>query len=319
MCGLYGYLNYGGNKIKNLSKLTNSLARQSAVRGTDATGIAYCNNKELNIIKDNKSAYKIDFKHSDEICSLIGHTRHSTQGSEKRSYNNHPFPGKCKNGKFALAHNGVLSNDRELRKSLRLPRTKIETDSYIAVQLLESRKHLDFKSIKYMAEKTEGSFSYSILDEKNNVCLVKGDSPLSILHFPKKKMYVYASTDEILYKALVDFPLLFKELKNGDYEEIKISEGDIFKIRPDGIIEKNTFKYSYYYGKGWWDYGYYSSSPSRSSSKKVRIKNDYIDELKSVACYYGYSSDDIDHLIDSGYSPYEIEEYIYCTYGVGEI
>ncbi len=41
MCGLYGFVNYSGNKIKNLSDLTNALAEQSAVRGTDATGIAY--------------------------------------------------------------------------------------------------------------------------------------------------------------------------------------------------------------------------------------------------------------------------------------
>ena len=315
MCGLCGFLNYGG-KINNLSDLTNSLVKQSAVRGTDATGIAFCNNKGLNIVKESKSAYKLDFKHSDEIRALIGHTRHSTQGSEKKNYNNHPFIGKCGNYKFALAHNGVLSNDRELRKKFKLPKTKIETDSYIAVQLIENQRHPDFDSIKYMAERTEGSFSYSILDDKNNIWLVKGDSPLSILHFSKQKIYVYASTDEILYKALVDFPPLFKSLKNGGFEEIEISEGNILKIRPDGIIERDTFKYSFYYGKAWWDYGYPScySSTAKNSNKK-----DYIDDIKSVACYYGYSPDDIDHLIDSGYSPYEIEDYICCTYGAGEI
>lgn len=91
MCGLYGFVNYSGNKIKNLSDLTNALAEQSAVRGTDATGIAYCGNTGVKVVKESKPAYKIELKHSDEIRSLIGHTRHSTQGSEKRNYNNHPF------------------------------------------------------------------------------------------------------------------------------------------------------------------------------------------------------------------------------------
>ena len=70
-----------------------------------------------------------------------------------------------------------------------------------------------------MAEEVEGSFSFSILDDRNNLYLVKGDSPISILHFPELKLYVYASTDEILYKALIDSPL-FQRLKSGEGEEI---------------------------------------------------------------------------------------------------
>lgn len=266
MCGLYGFINYSGDKIKNLSDLTNSLAEQSTIRGTDATGIAFCSKAGVNVVKDSKSAYKLEFKHPDEIRSLIGHTRATTQGSERRNFNNHPFMGKCANARFALAHNGVLTNDKELRKKFKLPKTKVETDSYIAVQLIERQKNLDFSSIKYMAERTEGSFSYSILDDKNNIFLVKGDSPLSILHFPKLKMYIYASTDEILYKAIVDYPPLFSALKKGEFSVVNISEGDILKIRPSGIVERGAFEYSYYYCKGWWNYRSYASV----SSKTVR-------------------------------------------------
>ncbi len=316
MCGLYGFINYSGEKIKNLSDLTNSLAEQSAVRGTDATGIAFCSKLGMNVIKDSKSAYKLNFKHSEDVISLIGHTRHATQGSEKRNYNNHPFSGKCKNARFFLAHNGVLTNDMDLRKQYKLPKTRVETDSYIAVQLLESRKYLDFDSIKFMAEHTEGSFSYSILDDKNTVWLVKGDSPISILHFPKLKIYVYASTDEILYKSLIDYPPLFSALKKGDFKEISMSEGEILKIHSDGIVERSTFECSYYYCRSWWDYGSYTTS-----SKKVKASlgtDDYIKDLKSIAAYQGYSPDDIDELIQSGITPDEIEDYLYCYCG-GEI
>lgn len=316
MCGLFGFIRYG-NKIKDLQDLTNSLAEQSAVRGTDATGISFCTASVLNIIKESKSAYRINFKHSDDIKSLIGHTRHSTQGSEKKNYNNHPFSGKCINAKFALAHNGVLSNDKSLRKTLNLPKTKIETDSYIAVQLIESQRKLDFKSIKYMAEKTEGSFSYSMIDDKNNIWLVKGDSPISILHFPKQKIYIYASTEEILYKALVDFQPLFLELKKGNFEGIDISDGDILKIRPDGVIERDRFEFHDFYGRGWWEYSEYSYIGT-SNAKGGYTRNDYIDDLKAIAQYNGYSPDEIDSLIQSGFTLDEIEEYIYCCYG-GEL
>ncbi len=304
MCGLFGFLNYSNNPIKNLSVLTNSLAKQSAARGTDATGIAFTSSGGINVIKDSKSAYRMDFKHSDDIIALMGHTRHSTQGSEKKNYNNHPFMGKCRNSRFALAHNGVLYNDRELRKSLHLPKTKIETDSYVAVQLIESKKSLEFESIKYMAEKTEGSFSYSLLDDKNNLYLVKGDSPLSILHFPNYKLYVFASTDEILYKSVIDTKL-FSELKNGNFEEVKISEGEILKICSNGDLEKGKFDYSYYCGRNWWDFGI---KPYHSS---VTTQNSYIEDLKSIACYQGFSSETVDELLNNGFTLDEIEDYIY--------
>ncbi len=304
MCGLFGFVNYGKDKIKNISELTNSLSEQSAARGTDATGIAFAGTGGINIIKDSKSAYRMEFKHSDDINALIGHTRHSTQGSEKKNYNNHPFSGKCRNSKFALAHNGVLYNDKELRKSLYLPKTKIETDSYIAVQLIESQKEFSFDSIKYMAEKTEGSFSYSILDDKNNIWLVKGDSPLSILHFPSYKLYVFASTDEILYKAVVDTKL-FSELKSGNFEVVEIKEGDILKICSNGKLEKSKFDYSYYYGRNWWDFG---TKPYQSS---ITTQSNYIEDLKSIACYQGYPPETVDALLGNGFTLEEIEDYIY--------
>lgn len=304
MCGLFGFAKYGNEEIKGISDLTNALAEQSSIRGTDATGIAYCSTKGLEILKESKAAYMLSFKHPDDIVALTGHTRHKTQGSADKNFNNHPFKGSYKGFKFALCHNGVLSNDKSLRKELHLPKTKIETDSYIAVQLLESQKWLGFDSIKYMAETTEGSFSYTILDEKNNLYLVKGDSPLSILHFPKQKIYVYASTESILYKALVDSPL-FSALKKGEHEVIEINEGDILKFSPDGTIEKQTFNFSYFYGCNWWNYGcYYSSAVIGENS----AEDEYLSELRKFAEYQGI---DVDELLNNGFTLQEIEDYIY--------
>ena len=303
MCCLYGFLHYGNNKIKNLRDITNKLAKEATIRGMDATGIAYNDDGRLTIQKEGKSAYRMDFRHSDRIVTLMGHTRHSTQGSEKKNYNNHPFGGKCRNSRFALAHNGVLTNDDVLRKKYHLPKTKVETDSYIAVQLLEYRKVLDEDSIKFMAETVEGSYSFSIVDSQENLWLVKGDSPLHILHFPKMQMYVYASTEEILWKALIDTEL-FEELKGGNFEEIPIHNGDILNLKADGNISYSKFDYDEYRGyvfRNWWEYGMYSNSA-----------NSYIEDLKSVAAFEGISPDEIDMLVNNGFTPDEIEEYIYC-------
>lgn len=300
MCGLYGFLRYGSNTIKDLSNITNSLAEESSVRGTDATGIAFNYKGQLSILKESKPAYKLNFKHSDSIPAIIGHTRHSTQGSERKNYNNHPFLGKCKNMRFALAHNGVLMNDKDLRIKHKLPKSKIETDSYIAVQLIEHKKKLDAESIKFMAEAVKGSFSFSILDSHNSIWLVKGDSPLSILHFPDLGLYVYASTEEILWRALIETNL-FRELKDGAHENIKISDGDILNILPDGTLVYDKFNYtdcSNYGYRNWWDY-------------ETADDYNYIDDLKMAAVYQGYTAEEIDELIAEGFTPEEIEEIIY--------
>ena len=83
-----------------------------------------------------------------------------------------------------MAHNGVLDNDFSLRKSLHLPRTRIETDSYIAVQLIEQKGILNFDSLRYMAELLEGSFTITVLGDDGSFYIVKGDNPFCLYFFP---------------------------------------------------------------------------------------------------------------------------------------
>ena len=304
MCGIFGFINYKNKPIKNLSNLTNLLAEESAVRGTNATGISFVSDDEICILKEAKSAYDISFKHSDNVKALIGHTRHTTQGSCKNNQNNHPFLGKCKNAEFSLAHNGVLFNDADLKIKYDLPKSGIQTDSYVAVQVLEYKKELTPDSIKFMAENVQGSFSFSILDDKNNIWLVKGDSPIEILRFPQYSLIVYASTEVILWRALINTGLL-EEIKAGRYERIPIEEGDILKLTPTGAVEKYSFHYSEFSAVkscNWWNYELYG----------IGYEDMYIEDLKSVAAYQGYSPEDIDELLENGFAPEEIEEYIYC-------
>ena len=307
MCGIFGFINYKNKPLKNLSNLTNLLAEESAVRGTDATGISFVSDDEICILKEAKSAYDVSFKHSDSVKALIGHTRHSTQGSCKNNQNNHPFLGHCKNGEFSLAHNGVLFNDADLKIKYDLPKTNIKTDSYVAVQLLERQNELTTDSIRCMAENVQGSFSFSILDDKNNIWLVKGDSPVEILKFPEYGLIVYASTEVILWRALIDTKLL-GEIKAGRYERIPINEGDILKLTPTGEVKKYGFNYCEFSDVkscNWWNYGNYGIYGTG-------YEDMYIADLKAVAAYQGYSPEDIDELLENGFAPEEVEEYIYC-------
>lgn len=157
MCCLFGLIDYRhGLTGRKKNQIISVLASACEARGTDATGIAYNVGGTQRIYKRPVPAHCMHIRIPEPARVMMGHTRMTTQGSAKHNYNNHPFPGSAGKDVFALAHNGVLYNDQVLRRELHLPRTKIQADSYIAVQLIEQKNALNFDSLRYMAEKVEG-------------------------------------------------------------------------------------------------------------------------------------------------------------------
>ena len=301
MCCLFGFIDYvGALSVRQKNYLIRELSIASEARGTDATGIAYNTSRGLQIYKRPVAAHRLHLHIPSEAHVVMGHTRMVTQGSAKKNYNNHPFFGHVKEESFALAHNGVLWNDLELRHAKHLPRTKVQTDSYIAVQLLEQKKSLDFDSLRYMAEQVEGSFSFTVLDEQNALWLVKGDNPLTIVHFPAVGVYVYASTAEILNKALARCGNWLGREEKGD-----IAMGDIIKIDSNGRITRGTFDASKFYLSSWgyWDTPLYPKLP--------HSEEEHLSLLKSVAKAFGFTGEMIDRLLDQGFTTDDIEEILY--------
>lgn len=159
----------------------------------------------------------------------MGHSRVTPQGKAKYNRNNHPFAGKVPGTRFALAHNGVLCNDHILRAEKHLPHTGIQTDSYVAVQLIEQQRALTPDSLKYMAESVEGSFVFTLLDDKVNFYFVRGSNSLCLEHFPRLGLYVYASTWEILCRALKNTWLGRKASV-----QVPVDNEEILSITPEG-------------------------------------------------------------------------------------
>lgn len=308
MCCLFGLIDYGHNLTgREKNHMLSVLASACEVRGTDATGIAYNVGGTLRIYKRPAPAHCLRFRVPDTARVILGHTRMTTQGSAKRNYNNHPFLGVAGKDVFALAHNGMLHNDITLRKRMHLPKTKIQTDSYIAVQLIEQKKALNFDSLKYMAEEVEGSFTFTVLDRRDRLYIVKGDNPLCLLHFPSLELYLYTSTEEILQRALSQMDL-------GTYKpcRIPLDCGDILRIDRDGALTRSEFD-DYRLFARWrsplWDRYY------RYPWKEAQIsvpEESYLDEIKSVASAFGYAPEEIDRLAEIGFSPEELEDYLYC-------
>lgn len=80
MCGLFGFSDLQHSLTeKQASALANSLARASAVRGQDATGIAYVQSGKLRIYKRPKPAARMQLRLPKGTTQLLGHVRMTTQ------------------------------------------------------------------------------------------------------------------------------------------------------------------------------------------------------------------------------------------------
>ena len=191
----------------------------------------------------------------------------------------------------------MLYNDSELRREKNLPKTKIETDSYITVQLIEKENSVDSNSIKTMLESVLGSFVFTVLRDDNMLFLVKGDNPIKLLHFSEYGLYIYASTTAILTTAL-------KAVKFVDKcEEIPVNDGDIVRIDSNGKLSVNTFeervsKYSYRNWYSWYDYEFEKS------------EEEYTNDLLMICGCYGVDREDVEMLLELGYTSDEIEEML---------
>ena len=279
---------------KILKKLTQTLANAAEERGTDASGISYVRDGKITIYKRPKPAHKLRFNVPVDTKAVMGHTRMATQGDKSQNFNNHPFSGTAGDSSFAFAHNGVLWNDKELRHDKKLPDTHIRTDSYIAVQLLESQDKLDFNSLRYMAETVEGNFTFTVLDQKNSLYIIKGSNPMCLLHFESLGLYIYSSTESIMKNALRKVGL-YKFAS----EKIEVVEGDILCINKTDEITRSEFEPKLYRSKymSW----YNDNEPYYGVHEEL---------LLAYCGCYGADSSDVELLLEYGYTCDEIEDML---------
>ena len=155
-----------------------------------------------------------------------------------------------------------------------------------------------------MAEQVEGSFTFTVLDERENLYFVKGDSPMCLYYYPRCGVYLYASTEAILNRALgrLNLPI-------GKPERIMLDCGDILKLTHSGRREMASFDASSFLNP-WDNCSLWPVKTGRAKHKRSE-EQAYLDELKSVAACYGYSPASVDRLLESGFSTDEIEEFLY--------
>jgi len=117
--------------------------------------------------------------------SAIGHNRYSTTGSSNSRKNIQPFIVNYRNGNLAIAHNGNLTNAKELRDELVNEGAIFQTtsDSEVILHLIaRSRLENQIDQIREAISKIEGAFSLVILTDDKLIAARDqyGFKPLSI-------------------------------------------------------------------------------------------------------------------------------------------
>lgn len=181
MCGIVGYL--GSSKA---SDIILSGLEKLEYRGYDSCGICFYseNRKDFVTYKDKgRVAHLIgDFDYRDLNHLAIGHTRWATHGKPNQ-INSHPHFSSTK--RFALVHNGVIENYRELtKKYLEGVQFHSETDTEVIANLIDTfavTMPVD-EAIRKTLSLIEGSYALLILDtdSEGTMYAAKNKSPLLI-------------------------------------------------------------------------------------------------------------------------------------------
>lgn len=225
MCGIVGYV---GNKENCVRVLIDGLEKLE-YRGYDSAGIAFLNNDNIDIVKEEGKIVNLKSKIDLNINSNlgIGHTRWATHGNATKE-NAHPH----KVGAITVVHNGIVENYNELKKDL-IDKGYIfnsETDTEVVAALIDYiyKKEKDMlKTIQKVKELLTGSYALGIIcdDNLDTLYTLKNKSPL-IIGVNENENYIASDVPAILDKTRN-----YIVLEDNDYASIK---SDGVKIYHDG-------------------------------------------------------------------------------------
>jgi glucosamine--fructose-6-phosphate aminotransferase (isomerizing) len=223
MCGIVGYI--GQQQAKSI--LLDCLGRLE-YRGYDSSGIAVRNSSDnLEVYKDAVRVAVLRDK-SPQLNGTIGiaHTRWATHGAPS-IVNAHPHLD-C-TGKFAVVHNGVITNFQELKEQLMSEGHVIasETDTEVIPHLIEKFYKGDLETaVKDAIAILKGSYSIIVISQyEPNLVVAKNGSPLVIGIGDSEK---YISSD---VPAIIKYTDRVTYLEDGD---LGVITGDSIKITRNG-------------------------------------------------------------------------------------
>ena len=222
-----------------------------------------------------------------KTSTIFGHNRFKTKGDKTKNENNHPF----ETDKFIVVHNGMISNDEELKANNGLTYT-VETDSYIVSALLEhihSEGINVVESIRKVAETLSGTYSIMVYYKpEKRLFYFKNNSTkftFGLIKLKNGQEILLGSTDKD------NFKYVYKKRHRGEFKisEYKIStfeptDSVVYEITNEEILTMDTFKYCEYGNSKCmvWD----DTLKEFVADAKIKKKNE--DKWTSYSSFGGY-------------------------------
>ena len=145
MCGLFGVVAAPGYRLDD-EDVTNMLevGRRAQRRGSDASGLVLidddhgidvtkANHRFATLLRTAAGKELIQTARQGETVGMFGHSRLETHGYSGSQINNQPIVV----GNWVVVHNGVITNEREIRASAKTKVDNIETDTVVIALLLD--------------------------------------------------------------------------------------------------------------------------------------------------------------------------------------
>ena len=225
--------NFGRNLLNSIKNLE--------YRGYDSCGVAVIQNGKIDLRKNIGGIDDVNLKERlDQMQGKIGiaHTRWATHGGVTQE-NAHPHLSA--NRKFAVVHNGIISNYQQLRERLLSEGVCFDslTDTEVFVNLLE-KSYTESNDLEqaFLAalQQIEGSFSIVMLSshDPENLYCVKKESPL-LLGLGEGCNYVGSDINAFLEytrKAIV--------LDEGEYVILGPNEYQVRSLKTGKKLKKNV-------------------------------------------------------------------------------
>lgn len=173
-CGVFGV--FGCKDAANLCYLGLYSLQH---RGQEGAGIVSLDKKNFFVVKDEGLVSEVF--NPDNLSYLkgedaIGHVRYSTTGSNDKN-NIQPLYSKTSHGKYAIAHNGNLTNAFSIYKKLEAEGALFQStvDSEIILHLLSRASGKTVvERLQHTLKQIEGAYSLCILGER---CLIAARDP----------------------------------------------------------------------------------------------------------------------------------------------
>lgn len=206
MCGIAGIRRFGDEPI-TMGEIR-ILATALQHRGLQATGVCFAKGEDIQVYKSDDPAWtfvksvafenfvKEQLEKEPEVVLI--HDRAATKGDPRKNENNHPVYA----GITAVTHNGVIGNDDELFRDMKLER-KAEVDTDIVRAILDAHG-LERKGIDQL-RRMRGSAALACVSPRypSKLLLARSGSPLILASTPEK-LY-WASEKKAIHSAMRPF------------------------------------------------------------------------------------------------------------------